>query len=97
MKKSRLVAIILLLLWFIFRAEKIKTALGIIALFFTINSIAMLYFLLDIVVVFILLKIIFHKSKKKPTPQTTEPTPKQQARAIKKEMMDELKVIAHKQ
>ena len=85
MKKSRLIAIILLLLWFIFRADKIKAVLGLIAVFFTINSIALLYFLLDIVVVFILLKIIFHKSKKKPTPQTTEPTPKTQARAIKKE------------
>ena len=96
MKKSRLVAIILLLLWFIFRAEKIKTALGIIALFFTINSIAMLYFLLDIVVVFILLKIIFHKSKKKPKTQPVEPTPKQQARAVKKEAMEEIRALAHK-
>ena len=55
MKTSKLVAIILLLLWFIFRAEKIKTALSLIAVFFTINSIALLYFLLDIIVVVILL------------------------------------------
>ncbi|MBQ7797556.1 MAG: hypothetical protein IJ371_00350 [Clostridia bacterium] len=96
MKTSRLIAIILLLVWFIFRAEKIKTALGIIALFFTINSIAMLYFLLDIVVVFILLKIIFHKSKKKAKPQTAEPTPKQQAKTVKKEAMDEIRALAHK-
>ena len=95
MKTSRLVAIILLLLWFIFRAEKIKTALSLIAVFFTINSIALLYFLLDIIVVVILLKIIFHKSKKKPT--TPQPTAKEQARVVKKETMNELKTIAHKQ
>lgn len=96
MKKSRLIAIILLLLWIIFRADKLKTALGLVVVFFTVNTIAMLYLLLDIVVIFILLKIIFHKSKKKPKPQTAEPTPKQQARATKKELMDELKIIAHK-
>ena len=96
MKKSRVIAIILLLLWIIFRADKLKTALGLIVVFFTVNTIAMLYLLLDIVVIFILLKIIFHKSKKKPKPQA-EPTPKQQAQATKKELMDELKIIAHKQ